>query len=162
MNRAVSTFLRGRLVISLIMSAMFAFGWSPLVTDVPFWLVFGIITGLLAIIPYAAALGWLAALLVKGVELATGNPTQLDWVLGLGGLSLVYGGVQLIEGWLLTPWIQGRAMDLSPVTVIIVVFIGGSVAGLWGMILAIPLSACIKIFLVDVAFPAARHWAGSH
>ncbi len=160
MDQAVSSFFRGRLVIGLIMAVLFAVGWSPLLTDVPYWLVLALLTGLLSLIPYAAALGWLVALLLKALELSgTSGVTMWGWVLGLGGLSLVYGIVQFFEGWLLTPWIQGKSLDLSAVTILIAVFVGAAVGGLYGMILAIPITACGKILLREILLPRLGAWA---
>jgi len=48
------------------------------------------------------------------------------------------------------------------VTIILVVFIGGSVAGVLGMLLAIPAAACIKIFFEEVVLPPLRRWAATH
>jgi predicted PurR-regulated permease PerM len=164
MDKAVSSFFRGRVIIGLIMAVLFAIGWCPLITDVPYWLLLALLTGLLSLIPYAAALGWLLALLFKAMELfsASGDATTLTWVLGLGGPSVVYGIVQLFEGWLLTPWLQGRAMELSAVTILITVFVGAALGGLYGMILAIPLAACGKILLQDVVLPHLKTWADQH
>ena len=160
MDQAVSSFFRGRLVIGLIMAVLFAVGWSPLLTDVPYWLVLALLTGLLSLIPYAAALGWLVALLLKALELSgASDMTTWGWVLGLGGLSLVYGIVQLFEGWLLTPWIQGKSLDLSAVTILIAVFVGAALGGLYGMILAIPITACGKILLREILLPRLAAWA---
>ena len=163
MDRAVSAFFRGRVIIALIMGVMFVAGWCPWLTDVPYWLVLGLATGLLSLIPYAAGIGWLAAVGLKAVEMASGGElTAWQWVLGLGGPTLVYAVVQAIEGWFLTPYIQGKTMDLHAVTVLIVVFVGGALGGLYGLILAIPLAACVKILLREVFLPHLADWARDH
>lgn len=158
MDDAVSSFLRGRLIIALVMGGLFAIGWSPLVTNVPYWLLLAVVTGLLSLIPFAAGLGWIMALLLKALELGAGAGTW-DWVLGLGGPTAVYGVVQFVEGWFLTPWIQSRSLDLSVVTVLLAVFVGAALGGLSGMILAIPATACGKILLQELVLPNLKAWA---
>jgi predicted PurR-regulated permease PerM len=160
MDRAVSAFVRGRLIIAVIMGVLFAVGWW--LTGVPYYLVLALLTGLLGLIPYAAGLGWLLALAIKALDLWSGAEpadSALAWVIGLGGPTLVYAFVEFLEGWILTPWIQGKSTDMAAVTVVIVVFVGGALGGLYGMLLAIPLAACGKIMLVEVVLPRMRKWA---
>ncbi|HXV80564.1 MAG TPA: AI-2E family transporter [Candidatus Binatia bacterium] len=158
MNKAVAGFLRGRLLIALFMAVMFAVGW--LLADVPYWFLLGVSAGILSIIPYAAGAAWLAAMLLKYLDVTTGqNTAGFDWMAVVGWPSLVYVVVQIIEGWILTPWVQSDSTDLSPVTVLIVVFIGGALGGLYGLILAIPIAACLKIFAVEILLPRLEQWA---
>jgi predicted PurR-regulated permease PerM len=76
--------------------------------------------------------------------------------------SLVYGVVQFLDGWILTPWVQSGQTNMSAATVLIVVFIGGAAAGLWGMLFAIPVAACIKILVDEFVLPRLRGWAATH
>lgn len=163
MDEAVSSFLRGRVIIAVVMAGLFAIGWSPLLTNVPYWLILSILTGVLSLIPFAAGLGWVLALLFKTLELAGGTGVHpWDWIVGLGGPTIVYGLVQFVEGWFLTPWIQSRSLDLNVVTVLIAVFVGAALGGLYGMILAIPVTACAKILLKETVIPGLRAWARQH
>ncbi len=76
--------------------------------------------------------------------------------------SLAYLVVQFIESWLLTPWIQSQSMDMNAVTVLIVVFIGGALGGFYGLLLAIPVAACLKILVQELLLPRlARRAAAS-
>ncbi len=158
MDQAVGSFFRGRLVIALLMGVMLSIGWW--IVDVPYWFLLGIVTGLLSIIPYGATLGWPLAILLKYLEMTTGSGTSdFDWAVILLWPSVVYGVVQLLEGWVLTPWVQSQSTELSAVTILIVVFIGGAVGGLYGLILAIPLTVCIKIIFEEVVLPQLKQWA---
>jgi predicted PurR-regulated permease PerM len=74
---------------------------------------------------------------------------------------LAFSIVQLLEGWLLTPWSQSKSMEMSPVAVFIVVLTGGSVGGLYGLLLAIPTAGRARILFSDVLLPRLREWAGS-
>jgi len=61
---------------------------------------------------------------------------------------LLYVLVQILDAFVFTPFFLGKATDLSPLTVIIIVLIGGQLMGLLGIILAIPITATLKVLLV--------------
>lgn len=158
MDKAVGDFFRGRLIIAFLMVTLFAIGW--LFAGVPYWFLLGVGTGLLSIIPYAASVGWLLAILLKYLDLTTGEGSpDFAWVPVLVWPSLVYGLVQFFEGWVLTPWIQSESTNLSAVTILIVVLVGGVVGGLYGLILAIPIAACLKILAIEMLLPQLQQWA---
>ena len=161
MDEAVGQFFRGRLVIAMIMGVLLSVGWF--LTGVPYWFFLGMLTGLLNIVPYISIVSWPVVILLKYAETITAaggqSPSLLSIVLWP---STVYIAVQLLEGWLLTPWIQSGQTNLSAATIIIVVFIGAGLAGILGMLLAIPLAACIKILLDEIFLPHIRHWASEH
>lgn len=160
MDAILGAYVRGRVVIALIMAALFALGWSPLFCDVPYWLLIALLTGVLSLVPYASGAGWVLALVLKLVETA-GPDGSGGLLLNLGGPTLVFLLVQALEGWILTPWIQGRSMQLRPLTVLIVVFVAGMLGGLIGLILAVPAAACVKVMLRE-ARPRLREWAATH
>lgn len=161
MDGAIGDFFRGRLVIAIIMGVLLSAGWF--FTGVPYWFFLGMLTGLLNIIPYLSVLSWPVAILLKYVDTLTNasgaTPDLLTVVLWP---SLVYIAVQSLEGWILTPWIQSGQTNMSAVTIILVVIIGGVVAGVLGMLLAIPIAACIRIFFEEVVLPPLRKWAATH
>jgi predicted PurR-regulated permease PerM len=160
MDRAVSGFFRGRLVIAVITGVLFGVGWA--LTDVPYWFLLGIATGVLNIIPYASAVGWPLAIALKYLDAVTGSGGSVDWLSIALWPSLSYLIVQFIDGWLLTPWIQSQSTDMSAVTVLIVVFVGGAVGGFYGLLLAIPVAACMKILLEELLMPQWERWAAEH
>ncbi|WP_447968150.1 AI-2E family transporter [Nitrospira sp. M1] len=161
MDQAVGSFFRGRLVIAVMMGTMLSIGW--LIVDVPYWFLLGIGTGLLSIVPYGATFGWPLAVLLKYLDVTTGSGAPgFDWAAVVFWPSVVYGVVQLLEGWVLTPYVQSQSTELSAVTILIVVFIGGAVGGLYGLILAIPLTACLKILFQEVVLVRLKQWAAEN
>jgi predicted PurR-regulated permease PerM len=72
---------------------------------------------------------------------------------------LVFAVVQALDGWVLTPMIAGKATNLDPVTIFVAVLAGGSVLGAYGMLLAIPVAACIKILIQESLLPNVHAWA---
>ncbi|HEU5407520.1 MAG TPA: AI-2E family transporter, partial [Nitrospira sp.] len=72
--------------------------------------------------------------------------------------SLAYLVVQFIESWVLTPWLQSHSTDMGAATILIVVFLGGAVGGLFGLIFAIPAATCIKILIEEYIRPRWLRW----
>ena len=58
---------------------------------------------------------------------------------------IVFAVVQMIEGYLLTPKIVGDKVGLHPLVVMIALLVGGSLMGIWGMLLAIPITAVLSV-----------------
>jgi predicted PurR-regulated permease PerM len=157
MDRAIADFFRGRLVIAFIMGVLLSLGWF--LTDVPYWFFLGMLTGFFNIVPYLSVVTWPIAVFLKYVESMAVGGANLDFFSIAVWPSVVYIGVQLLDGWILTPWIQSGQTNMNAATVLIVVFIGGALAGVWGLLFAIPLAACSKIFLEEVVLPPIRRWA---
>ncbi len=142
MDQAVNGFLISRVLIAIIAAIAFVAGWSW--AEVPYALLLGILTGLLTIVPYMAIVGWPIALLAKYVDVVSSGSTPLWWDVVLWP-SAIFVMVAFVEGWVLTPWIQSRTMELSALTVLLVVLIGGALGGILGLLLAIPVTACVMI-----------------
>ncbi len=159
MDQATASFFRGRLVVALIMVGLFAVGWW--LTAVPYWFLLSIFAGFLSIIPYASGIFWPLAILLKYLDIAStgGSASLVDIVVWPSVVFLV---VQFLEAWLISPWIQSGQLNMSVPTVLIVVFIGGAFGGILGLLLAIPVAACLKILFEDVILPRVRSWAAAH
>ncbi len=158
MDAAVAGFVRGRIVIAAIMAVLFTAGWA--FCGVPYALTLGVAAGVLAVVPYLSGVVLLLAvpmLAVAQLQLPETERMSMLWV--VLGPSIVFAAVQALEGNVLTPIIAGRATNLDPVTVFVAILAGGSVAGVYGMLLAIPLAACAKILIKEVALPRIRAWA---
>ncbi|MHC4588659.1 MAG: AI-2E family transporter, partial [Planctomycetota bacterium] len=158
MDNVVAGFVRGRIVISLIMGVMLAAGWA--FCGVPYAIVLGLIVGLFCAVPYLGGVGIpLAVVFLAFQEL--GEPNEAERMAWWGIIlwpTLVFGFVQVFEGYVLTPMIAGKATNLDPVTILVVVLAGGSIMGIYGMLLAIPVAACLKILCTDVLLPKVRAW----
>ncbi|MEE9404444.1 MAG: AI-2E family transporter [Algisphaera sp.] len=152
MDLAVSSFVRGRLIQSLIMMTLLVFGWW--LGNVPYWFLLGVLTGVLNLVPFLPAAGGLLAILLT-VMTALANGGDFTWSLLLWP-GIVFLVVQSLDGYVVEPIVQGKATNLDPLSVMLVVLVGGSLAGLLGMLLAIPLAACIKILMQELVLPKAR------
>lgn len=160
MDRAVGGYFRTRLLIALIMGVLYSAGWG--FAGVPYWLLVGMFGGLIGIVPYAAMFAWFAAMLLRYLELENGIEGTSDALAVLLWPSLVYAVVQAADDWLLTPLLQGRELEMNFVTIILAVLIGGAVAGLLGMLLAVPAAACVKVLWAETIRPRLISYAESH
>jgi predicted PurR-regulated permease PerM len=68
------------------------------------------------------------------VALAT-SPEKIFWVL------LLYAGIQMVENAVLVPRIQSHAVGIHPVIIMVALMVGSETAGLWGVLLAVPVTA---------------------
>lgn len=134
----LAAFLRGQVSVMLLMSLFYSGGlW---LAGLELALPVGILAGLLGFVPYLG--------LIVGLSLATLAAALQFQVLG-GVLSVwaVFGVGQLVEGMLLTPWLVGDRIGLHPVAVIFAVLAGGQLFGFFGVLLALPASAALLVWL---------------
>jgi predicted PurR-regulated permease PerM len=161
MDAAIGDFFRGRLLISVIVGMLLSVGWF--LAGVPYWFFLGMLTGFLNIVPYLSLVSWPVAIILKYLDALTTSTAQSAGILAIVVWpTIVYVAVQLLEGWILTPWIQSGQTNLSAATIILVVTIGAVLAGVLGMLLAIPIAACVKIFFEEVVLPPLKRWAAMH
>ena len=158
MDRAVAGFVRGRIVIAFIMAIALAAGW--LIVGVPYAIILGIGIGILCAVPFLGLVGIPISIgLLFLDQLGVPEAEGMAWWGILLWPTLIFAIVQALDGWLLTPLIAGRATNLDPVTIFVAVLAGGSVLGAYGMLLAIPIAACIKILIQDRLLPKIQAWA---
>ncbi len=133
---AVRGFLVGLMIEMLIVSSLTSIGL--MIVGVPFAVLLGVITGILNIIPY---IGILFAALLSIVATLTGT-ADISLVIGV---LVVNGIVQLIDNNILVPMIVSSKVKINALVSIIGIVIGGVIAGIAGMFLAIPMIAVLKV-----------------
>ncbi len=158
MNASVSGFIRGRLVQTLVMGILLAIGWS--IVGVPYALLLAVAAGLMNLIPFAALMMWPVAVALTWLESVSGGGTS--WMAIFLWPTIVFWIAQLLDGWVIEPIVQGKATNLNPLSVFLAVMVGASLAGLLGMLLAIPAAACGKIFMEQVVLPRMRTYANQY
>ncbi len=158
MDAAVAGFVRGRIVIAAIMGGVLAVGW--MFVGVPYAILLGIGVGVLCAVPFLGLVGIpLSVGLLFLEQLGLSEESRMAWWGIIVWPTLVFAFVQALDGWVLTPLIAGKATNLDPVTIFVAVLAGGSVLGAYGMLLAVPVAACIKITIQEIVLPNIRAWA---
>ena len=159
MDDAVAGFVRGRIVIAIIMAVLYAVGWAFM--GVPYAILLAVVVGAFSLVPFLGLVGIPVAIAMLAVaQFDLPEAQRMTWWGILLWPTLVFAIVNTLDGWVLTPLIAGKATNLDPVTIFVAVLAGGSVMGAYGMLLAIPIAACIKILLSDLVIPKLRELAG--
>ena len=138
-NGYLIAFFRGQLLVSAIDGALI--GTCLILAGVPAGLLIGLLVTVLGLIPYLGMLlCWIPAVIIAAV---TFNDFQHPLI-----VTLIFIGMNQLESWLVAPKIVGKSVGLHPLTVIASV-IGWSLlfGGLLGAILAVPLTATLKVLL---------------
>jgi predicted PurR-regulated permease PerM len=146
-DRLVSGFLRGQLLVAATLGALYALGFGVIGIDLA--LGVGIVAGILALVPY---LGGAVALTTATVLCIL--KFGFDW--HLGAVVGWYAVCQTLEGFVLTPRIVGQSVGLHPAVVIVALLIGGDLFGFLGLLIAVPGAAVVKVF-VDELGVVYRH-----
>jgi predicted PurR-regulated permease PerM len=128
--------LMGQAVLMVLMAITTTLGlW---LIGVPFALALGLIAGMLEIVPYIGA--WMSALPAFLMALLVG-PSEVVMTLGL------YLGLHVLEGYVLVPLIQRRAVELPPALTLVMQFLLGELLGFLGLLVAAPLTVVLVILV---------------
>lgn len=134
LGTSMSRYLGGLIAIALIQGVLITIGL--LFLGVPYALLLGVWVAMTSVIPYVGAwLGAVPALILALLE----SPLDAVWVL------LLYFAVNIFEGNFLTPRIQGDAVRVHPILVLLTVVAVGSLFGIIGVILAVPMLAVGRV-----------------
>jgi predicted PurR-regulated permease PerM len=140
---SLRAYIVGQVLAMSFLGALTAVGLWLL--DVPFWLPFGIFTGLVAIVPF---FGTLLSTTLPALFVLTGQGyhafTPLGHAMLVVGLGVV---IHLIEGNIVSPLVMSRKVDLPPVLTIMAVLIIGQLLGGLGLIVALPTLVTIMVIV---------------
>jgi len=153
-DKVVSGFIRGRLTIAFIQSIVFSLGYW--IIGVPAPVLLGVAVALLSIVPYAALVGIPVSIGLLWLEDRTGIRGSLLWTLGAPVAFYFIG--QALDDYVWTPMIQGKSTGMDTPTILFATLAGGALMGVYGLLLAIPLAACLKILLKELFWPRFQEW----
>jgi predicted PurR-regulated permease PerM len=144
MYRVITSYFNGQVLITTITAgtslfAMTVFGWI-LGTPVPYALVLTALVWILGLIPLVGAS--LAAVVVVSVS------AFVNWKLALA-LGIFFVIYQQVENATIQPKIQGKAIGMSPLIVLIVVLLGASLGGILAAFIALPVAGCLQLLFHD-------------
>ncbi|MCX7156622.1 MAG: AI-2E family transporter [Rhodocyclales bacterium] len=152
-DTVLSQYLRGQILVMAILAAYYCVAlW---LAGIPSALSIGVVTGLLIFIPYLGyATGLILALLVATLQFAGWEP--------IIAVLIVYGIGQLLESFLLTPFLVGERIGLHPLAVIFALMAFGQLFGFFGILAALPASAALLVGLREVRalYLASRFYQG--
>ena len=138
-HSVLGAFVKGQFLVMFLLGVVYAVGLQMIGLEVG--LIIGMIAGLSSIIPYLGfAVGIIAAVI------ATLFQFGLDWT-HLALVVVVFMVGQMVEGYILQPFLLGDKIGLSPVAVVFAVLAGAQLAGFLGMLIALPVAAVIVVLL---------------
>lgn len=156
MDRVIAGFVRGRITICAILGVFATIAYW--FVGVPAPLIFGPLIGALFIMPYIHFVVVPAAMIAMAIE-PSGVAWQSTWWWIIGGPVVVYIACQMLDDYLLTPTIQGNNTGMDTPTIVFASFAGGALGGIYGLLIAIPVAACVKILLREIFWPKFKEWA---
>jgi len=137
-QRVMNAYFRGQLKIAGILTLVYIIGFN--IIGLPLATLLGILAGALGLIPYFGLLSILPVAFsaaIHSMEHHSSWGTMMLWVI------MVYVAAQALEGLVLTPRIQGKNTGLRPVVILLALSVWGSVLGLIGLLLALPLTTLL-------------------
>ena len=141
-KRVWMAYLRGQIVLMLIVGVVFTLAW--LILGIPGALVLGVIAGLFTLIPDVGP--FLAMVLAAGVALLEGStwiPLSNFWVTGI--VLIVYLVLINLKNFFLRPYIMGRSVHMNEALIFIAIIIATILKGILGALLVVPLLASVVV-----------------
>ncbi len=138
LSTAIGGYFRGQLAVAAVVGVMSSIGM--LIIDLPFWLIVGMIAGVFNMIPLIGP--YIGA--VPGIIIAVttgGGVSKAIWV------AVVMTIVQQIDNHFISPIVMQRAVKLHPAVVMLALLAGGTLGGFFGLLLAVPATAVVKIIV---------------
>ena len=137
-KNGMNAYFRGQSLIALLVGILFSIGF--LIIDFPMAIGLGLFIGVLNLIPYLQLVGFIPTIILALVKAA--DTGQNFWVILLCALA-VFAVVQTIQDVFLTPRIMGHVMGLNPAIILLSLSIWGSLLGIIGLIIALPLTTLL-------------------
>lgn len=137
-NGLVSSYLRGQLTVALIIGILTGVGYHLL--SFPYATSMGLVAGVFSIVPYLGSVITLVPAIF--IALVSGSV----WA-SLGKVLIVFVGVQLLDGSVISPKIVGDSVGIHPVWVVLAMTSGGYAFGVVGLLVAVPAAAIIKLLI---------------
>lgn len=137
-DKKLSGFVRGQISVAFILGIAYAIALT--LAGLKYGILIGLASGVLSIIPMVGSTVGLLA----GVSVALFQTGDWQFVLLVGGIFVVG---QIIEGNFLTPKLVGDSVGLHPMWIFFALIAGGSLFGILGMMLAVPVAAVVSVLL---------------
>jgi predicted PurR-regulated permease PerM len=138
LGRQLRAWLVGQLIAMLLLGSLTAVGLYLL--GVPYWVTFGVFTGVAAIVPF---FGSLVSTILPALFVISG-PGGLSHALSVLALGV---GVHLFEGNVVLPKVMHKQVDLPPVMTVMAVLLMGTLLGTVGLLVAVPVVVLIDVVI---------------
>ncbi len=138
-NAQLSSYVQGQVTVAIVVAILFSIMFS--VIQLRYATTLAIIAGILNMVPY---LGSFLAMIPAFILAMVAGPIMVVKV------AVVFIIEQTIEGRFVTPLVIGSKLNIHPITILFVLLTAGSMFGVWGVFLAIPIYASVKVILSEI------------
>lgn len=137
-KHGMNAYFRGQALVATLVGILFSVGF--LIIDFPLAIGLGLFIGILNLVPYLQIIGFIPTVLLALLKAA--NTGENFWIV-LSLALLVFAVVQFIQDMILVPKIMGKLMGLNPAIILLSLSVWGSLLGIIGLIIALPLTTLI-------------------
>jgi len=142
-NNQLGSYIRGQLLVSLCIGSLSIIALYLL--DVPYFFSIGLVAGLANMIPYFGPItGAVPAIIINYIDKKHFSAVIV--------VIIAFAVIRLIDDTIISPNILARSVEIHPLLVIIVIFIGGNMFGLLGLLLCIPVTGIIKLTVKELVW----------
>lgn len=134
----MNKYFRGQALIALLVGILFIIGFS--IIQLPLAIVLGLLIGLLNLVPYLKVMGLIPAAIMGLLQASETGQSYGSIILGI---ALVFAVIQIVEDLFITPKIMGKVTGLNPAVILLSLSVWGSLMGVAGMIIALPMTTLI-------------------
>lgn len=134
-QEGMDKYFRGQALVAFCVGVLFSIGF--LIIDFPLAIGLGLFIGLLNMVPYLQLLGFIPTIILA--ILKASDTGENFWIIMLGALA-VFCVVQVIQDGFIVPKVMGKITGLNPAIILLSLSIWGSLMGILGMIIALPLT----------------------
>lgn len=138
-NHQLASYVQGQVTVAIVVAFLFSVMFS--IIDLRYAVTLGIVAGFLNLIPY---LGSFVAMIPVFILAFVAGPAMVVKCI------IVFIIEQTIEGRFVTPLVIGTKLNIHPITILFVLLTAGTLFGVWGVFLAIPVYASIKVILIEI------------
>lgn len=140
---SMNRYFRGQGMVALCAAVFYCAGFA--IVGIPLAIPLGILVGVLYMIPYFQYVTIIPVAIVCFIYSLSG---QCEFVPELGKCLLVYLFSQSVCDYIITPHVMGREMGLNPAVILLSLSVWGSLLGIIGMIIALPITALLMSYYV--------------
>ncbi|MBU9711464.1 AI-2E family transporter [Evansella tamaricis] len=136
MDEALGSYIQGQIIVSICVGILMYIAF--LIIGIEYSLILALVAMFTNVIPFVGPwIGTIPAVIVALIH----SPIMVLWVL----IAIVV--VQQIESNLIAPQVMGKKLSIHPLTIIILILVGGRFAGFFGLLLAVPFYAVSKVIV---------------
>lgn len=139
MNEQLASYVQGQVTVSIVVAIMFSIMFT--IIGLNYGIILAIVAGFLNLIPY---LGSFVAMIPVFILAFVAGPEMVIKCI------IVFTIEQTIEGRFVTPLVIGSKLQIHPITILFVLLTAGTLFGVWGVFLAIPIYASVKVVITEI------------